>query len=275
MTTRDDAVSRFPFVAATAALAVFLACAGGVAAFWGLTRLVAPARLSAEVRLDPLVLPSGIFVDPQIVADDLTRHLTEQAERDVAIRMTLGKDNVAKMLEVVFPRLVTSTAIGGMFQRIPSLKGILSLGQFRAAARISVANLGPTRLEDVAMTLPGALVAETADGRALEIHVSKAGPRAVRIGTLEPGARLDFAAWTTSPPDAPGMAEAIRLGAAGGAAGAVTLYAGEGWLGEPLAAQPWARWLVGTVLVSSALTALGVLALIVRGARRPAASNRA
>lgn len=266
---------RFPFAPAIAALVVFLVSAAGVAAFWGLTRLASPARLSAEVRLDPVVLPSGIGVDPAVVAEYLTKQLTQQAERDVAIRMTLGEDNVAKMLEVAFPRLVTPSAIRRMFDRIPPLKTVLSLGQFRTTARISVANLGTEPLEDVAMTLPGATVAELPSGEALEIHVPQKGPEAIRIGTLEPGARLDFAAWSTSPADQAGMADAIRLGAAGGAEGTVELYAGEDWLGENLAAQPWARWLVGTVLVAAALSAFGALVLVLVAARRPTPASRA
>lgn len=271
-------MTRFPFAAVAATLAVFVACASGVAAFWDLPRQVFPAPLSAEVRLDPVVLPAGIDVDATAVAEYLTTQLTRQAERDVAIRMTLGKENVAKMIETVFPRVVNPSLITRMFDRIPPLKAVLSLGGFRAAARVGVVNAGTEPLADVAMTLPGVVLAERPDGTALEIHASAAGPSAIRIGMLEPGARLEFVAWTTAAADSPGIVENVRLGAADGVAGDVALHAGEGWLGENLAAQPWSRWLVGTVLVSATLAALGMLGAILVGARgdsRKAAASRA
>lgn len=265
-------MNRFPLAAAIAALIVFVASVAGVAAFWGGTRLLAPAALTAEVRLDPVLLPSGIELDSAQVAEEMAKQLVDRAGRDSAIRITLGPEALGQLLEVVLPRLVGPTVVNRMVEAIPSLRSVLSLTRFRTAARISVVNHGSEPLADIALTLPGVLLAETSDGTALDIHVPEQGPRAVRIGVLEAGARLSLAAWLTEPRD--GLATAIRLGAAGGTKGDVSVYGAEGWLGEELGPRPWARWLVGSLLVGAALTAFAVLVLIVFGALRPAA-NRA
>jgi len=262
---------RFPFAAAIAALLVFLASAASVAAFWGGARLLTPTALTADVRLDPLVLPAGLALDPKIVADQLRQQLTAEADRDVAVRLTIGADNVKKLNEMIFLRLIGPNTIKRLIDRVAPLKAVLSLGQFRTTARVSVANAGSVPLEDVAMTLPGVLLAETPDGTALEVHVPQQGPAAVRIGRLEPGAQFSFAAWTTDAADQPGTAGAIRLGAAGGTEGIVSLYGAEGWLGEELAVRPGPAGWSGACRRSFACRLRGTGADRRRRTERPAA----
>lgn len=133
---------RLPFAAAIAALLVFLASAASVAAFWGGARLLTPTALTADLRLDPLVLPAGLALDPKIVADQLRQQLTAEADRDVAVRLTIGADNVKKLNEMIFPRLIGPNTIKRLIDRVAPLKAVLSLGQFRTTARVSVANAG-------------------------------------------------------------------------------------------------------------------------------------
>lgn len=262
--------SRRPLAPALAALVVLAAALIGLAVLVGAVRQFTPGPLVAELRLDPMRLPSGVALDPVEISDYIEKRLTENAERDVAIRMGLGPENSERLMTIIIPRLVNSTVISRMIDRIPPLGAVVALNRLRTAASIAVRNTGEAPLADVAMTLPGIVLAETASGEPVDIATPARNITALRLGTLAAGEELALTAWLDVPLSASGRFEAeTALGAAGGVAGQVATYGGAGWIGEDLNAYPWARWLVGGLLGAMAFAAFGVLVAALWGLRRP------
>lgn len=262
--------SRFPVAPALAALIVLAAALTGLAVLSGATRQFAPGPLVAELRLEPMRLPRGTALDPLEISDYIEKRLTENAERDVAIRMGLGPENSERLMTIIIPRLVNSTVISRMIDRIPPLGAVVALNDLRTTASIAVRNTGAEPLADVAMTLPGIVLAEQADGEQIEIVAPARDVTALRLGEFAPKEERFFTAWLDVPLSAPDrFAEETALGAAGGVTGQVAVYGGTGWIGEDLNAHPWARWLVGGLLGAVALAAFGVLIVLIRGLRRP------
>src|SRR5690606_8672394 len=130
--------SRRPLAPALAALVVLAAALIGLAVLVGAVRQVTPGPLVAELRLDPMRLPSGVALDPVEISDYIEKRLTENAERDVAIRMGLGPENSARLMTIIIPRLVNSTVISRMIDRIPPLGAVVALNDLRTTASIAV-----------------------------------------------------------------------------------------------------------------------------------------
>jgi hypothetical protein len=262
--------SRLPLAPALAALIVLIAALAGLAVLSGAVRQFTPGPLVAELRLAPMLLPSGTALDPLEISNYIEQRLTQNAERDVAIRMGLGPENSERLMTIIIPRLVNSTVISRMIDQIPPLGAVVALNRLRTTASIAVRNTGEARLADVAMTLPGIVLAEEANGEPVEIVTPARSITAVRLGTLAPGEERRLTAWLNVPLSASDrFAAETALGAAGGIAGQVATYGGAGWIGEDLNAYPWARWLVGGLLGAVAFAAFGVLVAILWGLRRP------
>ena len=140
------------------------------------------------------------------------------------------------------------------------------------AARVVVVNRGDAR-SDVALTLPGAILAEAATGSA-EIEATSTGLTAVKLGDMAAGETRLLWVWLgQGAVDAgTGFGKQVLLGDAAGTAGRVWVYGRGAWQGADLQAMPAARWMVGGVLVlvfiASVLVFLGLAMAWLRVARR-------
>jgi cytochrome c oxidase subunit IV len=263
---------RFPIAQSLGLLFVFLVSLAGLAVFTGAARVWNPDVLTAEIRLQPLVLPSDVGLDPTAVAAALVTEMQEHADRDVALRLSLGQANSEKIAEVVVPRLVNSAVIGRMMQAVPALQTVLALPELKTVARVAVHNASAAPLEDVALTMPGLVRAERADGADAAVATTQTGLTALGLGTLAAGQTLDITAWLSVPLGEAGAATGqIALGAANDIDGAVIVHPTGSWMGEDLAVNLWARWLVAAILVALTIASAGLLVAIVvmhvRGSR--------
>ena len=244
----------------------------GILAMTGVLRGLVLTPLSAEVHLTDYPLPTGFGLEPQIVADFLTDELTTRAKDNIALRLALGTDGQKKLIEIAIPRLVSSAVVRDMIKNIKPLANVLSVGEFRLAARVVVVNRGDAR-SDVALTLPGAILAEAATGSA-EIEATSTGLTAVKLGDMAAGeTRLLWVWMGQGAVDAgAGFGKQVLLGDAGGTVGRVWVYGQGAWQGADLQAMPAARWMVGGVLVlvfiASVLVFLGLAMTWLRVARR-------
>jgi len=252
-----------------AALGLATSLAGLLTMTGHMRGLVTPA-LSAEVQLSDYLLPSGFGVQPQEVADFLAAELAKRVENDIALRVALGDEGRQRLIEIVLPRLVTTTVVQEMIKDIPPLARVLSLAEFRMAAQVVVRNSGPDR-PDVALTLPGALLAEAETGSAA-ITTASTGLTVVMLGDMAAGETRVLRVWLGQAAlDAgPGLGRSVLLGDGNGDSGRVWIYDRDGWYGADLQAIAWARWLVAgvllIVLVASGFV-LGIAALTTRGGR--------
>lgn len=261
---------------AASRLAIAMAFVGVVATLAGLLtmtghlrRIITPS-LSAEVHLTDYLLPAGFGVDPQEVADFLAQEMVTRTQNDIAVRLALGEQAQRRLIEVGIPRLVSTSVVRDMIKGIPPLAKVLSVADFRIAAQIVVRNQGEAR-PDVALTLPGAILAEAETGSA-GIEETSTGLTAVVLGDMAAGETRVLRVWLgQAAVDAgPGLAASVRLGDGNGDSGRVWLFDRGAWRGADLQAVPWARWLVAgvllTVLVGSGLV-LGFALLSARGRR--------
>lgn len=255
--------SRFPIAQNLALLLVLALSLAGLAVFTGAARMWNTNALSAEVRLQPLALPSDVSLDTVAVADALVAEMRSTAERDVALRLSLGQENADKIGEVVVPRLVNSAVIRRMIEAVPALQTVLRLPELETLARIDLHNTGTVPLEDVALTLPGLVRAEEASGTPVSVVETQTGLTAVNAGALAAGETREITAWLSVPLDGGTVRGQVALGAANDIDGAVFIHPASGWVGEDLAIHPWARWLVAAILAGVALGAFGLLVAII------------
>lgn len=263
-------MSRFPWVVAILLALLTAGSLSGVAAFSGLLPGWAPAPLVAEVRLQPFQLPAGFGIEPTTIADFMVTQLKERANKDVALGVILGTDGARQMRDVVIPRLVHPDLIARMVENIPPLQTLVAVRDYRAAATVSVHNTGDRPLTDVALTLPGTLKAETAEGP-LAIVEPVEGMQVIRLADLQPGQSVAIQAWLDRSLDDEGALERqIRVGATG-VDGSVLVYGHQGWAGEAFETNVWGRWAAWAILLGVAAGALGLLGWIVlRAIRRGA-----
>lgn len=245
-----------------AGLAAALSLAG-LLAMTGALRSLASPDLSAEVHLAEFPLPQGFGLEPQEVAEFLTVELTTRANDDIALRLGLGTDGQKKLVEIAIPRLVNSVVVRDMIANIKPLANVLSVGDFRLAGRVLVVNRGDAR-SDVALTLPGLLLAEAASGGA-SIETTSTGLTALTLGDMQAGEQREVKIWLGQPAlDAgAGFKRQVLLGDASGAAGRVWIYDAQGWAGADLQAIALARWAIAGVLAIVLGASLLVLAMAV------------
>lgn len=257
---------RLILIGAVAAAVISLA--GLLAMTGGLRALVSP-ELTAEVELSAFPLPQDFGLEPQIVTDFLVEELTLRGKDDIALRLALGEDGQQLLADVVIPRLVSSVVVREMIAKIKPLANVLSVGSFRASARVVVSNAGAAR-SDVALTLPGVLLVEAESGTA-EITQTSTGLTALALGDMEAGEARVLRVWLGDVAMA-GIGDQIRLGDAAGSRGRVWVYGhGAGWQGADLQAMPPARWVISgvlaLVLMGSVLTMVMALLSRLRGRR--------
>jgi hypothetical protein len=248
---------------------------GGLLSMTGTLRSLISPPLTAEVRLAQFELPSGFGLDPQEVADFLVKDLTKRAETDIAVRLAMGPEAQARLIEIGIPRLVSSTVVRDMIRDIPPLARVLSVAEFKIAARITIANRGEAR-SDVALTLPGAVLAE-ADSGTVAISTTSSGLTALSLGDMAAGEERVLRVWLGQAALDAGAAlgQSVLLGDGAGQTGRVWIYDQANWQGADLQAIPPARWMIAAVLllvfVTAALTAaFGLMSALRRRAVNPA-----
>jgi hypothetical protein len=248
----------------------------GILAMTGNLRLFLSPQLSAEVHLTEYPLPSGFGLEPQIVADFLVQELVDRATSDIALRLALGAEGQKRMIEIGIPRLVNSVVVRDMIKNIKPLANVLSVGDFRIAARVVVENRDAAR-RGIALTLPGAILVEAESGSAA-IKATSTGLTAIDLGDMAAGESRVLNVWLGQAAVDAGSAIGgqMLLGDANGEAGRVWIYGQELWQGADLQAMPFARWAIGGVLmvvfVASLLT-LVLTALARLGVGRPRRVN--
>jgi hypothetical protein len=248
---------------------------GGLLSMTGTLRGLISSPLTAEVRLAPFQVPSGFGLDPKEVADFLVKDLTKRAETDIAVRLAMGTQGQEQLIKVGIPRLVSLTVVRDMIRDIPPLAKVLSVAEFKIAARITVANRGAAR-SDVALTLPGAVLAE-ADSGSVAITTTSSGLTALSLGDMAAGEERVLRVWLGQAAVDAGssIGRSVLLGDGAGQTGRVWVYDQANWQGADLQAIPPARWMIAAVLllafVSASLTVVfGLMSALRRREVSPA-----
>lgn len=229
--------------------AIALAAFGG----WPISTLWQP-KLVAEIEVQDFALPSKFSMNPNEISDELSAELQRRANSDTALRFLLGGDGQQQVAEVVVPRLLNSGVISRMFGNMESLGTVMEVTEFHGMVTGNIRNDGDKVLRDVALTLPGALKAETADGTAVDVVEPRDDLAAVNFGDLEAGAVRSFTVWLDRPArDLTAAPQFVRTGAQEGVDGLVEMRGDRGWFGSGLEVAPWARWLVAGLLTLMAV----------------------
>ena len=254
----------------TRVLALILAFATGAAALAGILVLSGHSgwftgrALVARVDVADFPLPEDFGLEPLGFSAYLSQTLQDGARGDVALRVTLGADAVVDLIEIGVPRLVNSGMVRRMTEDYPPLADLLAVSRIAASATIEVRNDTGVDLQDVALTLPGALrVMPQGDASSGDLVPTQAGTMALQLGALPAGAQWRGAVWldrnfaSTAPADQSGvltdpgwlsLQQGIAVGAAGGLRGTVLLSGDPAWPGQLLEAIPPVRWIVTALL---------------------------
>ncbi len=253
----------------TRLLALLLALVTGAAALAGV--LVLSGRsdfytgrtLVARVNVAAFPLPKDFGLEPSSFSAYLTQALQERARGDIALRVTIGTDAVADLIEIGVPRLVTTGMVRQMTKDYAALADLLAMSNIAASATIEVRNDTGADLTDVALTLPGALRVMPQGDAGGALVPTQAGTTALDLGDLPAGAQWRGTVWldrdfaSPAPTDEAGMPtdpgwlglhEGIAVGAAGGVRGQVLLSGDPAWSGRLLEAMPPVRWVLTALL---------------------------
>jgi hypothetical protein len=253
------------------ALALILSSGLGLLVMAGGARDILSPPLQAELAVQDFPMPPDLAVDPDKVATYLAQELQQRANDDVAIRTILKTDMVNKLKTIVLPRLVNVVAVQQMLHEIPQLSALLDLGTFKRTVSGSITSANAA--SDVAMTVPGALLAEI-DGQKVKVTKTSTGLAALELGAMTAGQTHQITLWLDDSATRTDLGQSILLGAADGQRGRVLLWGDHGWFGADIEALRWGRWLVGADL--AAVLAFGLASLLLpfltwRQSRRRAA----
>ena len=210
-------------------LALTLASGIGLLVLSGEGRGLMAPSLQAELVVQDFLVPPGFGLDPERVASFMADELSQRLEDDVGIRMTLKSDMMKKVKTIVLPRLMNVVAVQAMMHDIPELSAILDMGSFRRTVSGTVRIASD--MQDVALTVPGALLAEV-DGDKVKIATTSTGLNALELGDMTAGQSHT-----------------------------VTLWLDDSSLSADLGALRWSRWLIGGVLAGVFLFGLASLLL--------------
>lgn len=257
-------------------VSLILAAGLGLMALSGEARGLLAPSLEARLQVQDFPVPKGFGIDPERVAGFMAEQLTHRLEEDVALRLMLKTDVMKKMKTLVLPRLMNVVVVQAMMRDIPELSAILDLAAFRRSVSGQVSSLAA--VQDVALTVPGALLAEV-DGEKVKITTTSTGLAALELGDMAPGQVHQVTIWLGEAPLGNDLGRSIRLGAAAGQRGRVLLWGAQGWFGADMEALRWSRWLVGAILGGTFLFGLASLILPLltgrqrRSGRNPASSR--
>ena len=240
------------------ALGLILSSALGLLVMAGGARDLLAPPLQAELAVQDFPMPPDMSVDPDRVANYMAKELQDRVDDDLAIRMTLKPDVVKKVKEIVLPRLVNVVAVQQMLHEIPELSALLDLGSFKRTVSGSITSANAA--DDVAMTVPGALLADV-DGQKVKVTKTSTGLAALELGPMTAGQSHKVTVWLDDSATRTDLGQSILLGAANGQRGRVLLWGDHGWFGADVEALRWGRWLIGADL--AAVLAFGLASLLV------------
>lgn len=256
---------KLPPIAMLGLLLVLVGSALGAAVFGGALRALSPSPLVAEVRLQSMTLPSGFSMDNAALAANLVAVLQDRVRKDVGLTVLLGEAATKQLREAALPRLVNTELMTRMIENMPAFAAMTSASRFRSLAEISVRNRGDVPLEDVAITIPGLILAEPAGDAPVVTTVTASALPAARLGALAPGGSVALRAWLDAPlADVLAREAEIKVGARG-RDGTVLVYGHRGWSGEDFETVAWGRWLVWALLVAAGLGSAGALGFAAYG----------
>ena len=239
------------------ALGLILSSALGLLVMAGGARELLSPPLQAELAVQDFPMPPNMGVDPDRVADYMSKELQQRLDDDLAIRLTLKPDAVQKVKDIVLPRLMNSVAVRAMMHDIPELSALLDLGSFHRTVSGSVTSASAA--DDVALTVPGALLAAV-DGQKVKITTTSTGMAALELGPMTARQSHQVTVWLDASSTGVDLGQSILLGAANGQRGRVLLWGDHGWFGADVEALRWGRWLIGADL--GAVLAFGLASLI-------------
>ena len=218
--------------------------------------------LVAEVKVEAMALPAAFQLNADEIASDLSERLQRRAVEDFALRTLLGADGQQQLADIAVPRLLNAAVIRRMIQDIPSLGTVTAVGGYHSYVSLIVTNHGDATLSDVALSAPDAARAETTDGTALRIVSPQRNVDVVNLGNLEPGAQIEARVWFERGRDELLQQREAFLIAAGEVRRGQVNFRGTGrdWFGADLEVTPWARWLVGAVVL--ALSVVGLVGVL-------------
>lgn len=223
----------------------------------GAQGLLAPS-LEARLKVQEFPVPKDLGIDPDRVADFMANQLAERLEGDVAMRLTLKPDVLKKVKTIVLPRLMNVVVVNAMMHDIPELSAMLDLGAFRRTVSGTVAT--SKAAQDVALTVPGALLAEV-DGQKVKLTTTSTGMTALALGDMAAGQVHEVTIWLGEAAVGSDLGRTILLGAETSTRGRVLLWGAQGWFGADLEALRWSRWLIGAILGGTLLFGLASLIL--------------
>ncbi|MBL6428558.1 MAG: hypothetical protein HOY44_13605 [Maritimibacter sp.] len=250
---------------------VLLSCCLVVAAGLGLLVLSGSAKriaappLEAHLVLQEFPIPEGFGIEPARVAGYMAGKLVRRMDGDIAMRMTLDQESMKKVKEIVLPRLMNVVVVQEMMRDIPELSAILELGAFRGTVTGQVSTTEAAR--DVALTVPGALLAEV-DGEKVAITTTSTGLTALVLGDMEPGQVHQVKVWFGEAGMTSDLERTIRIGSDASTRGRVLIWGRDGWFGADVEALRWSRWLIGALLGGTLLFGLASLVLPLLTARQ-------
>lgn len=221
----------------------------------GARGILAPA-LQAELVVQDFPVPQGFGINPDRVASFMADQLKQRLDDDVAIRLTLKSDVMKKVKDIVLPRLMNSVVVDAMMHDIPELSAILYISSFRRTLMGTLRSA--SNAKDVALTVPGALLAEV-DGAKVKITKTSTGLPALELGEMAAGQSHKITVWLDDSSLKSDMGRMVELGAADGQRGRVLLWGDHGWFGADVEALRWSRGLIGALLSGVLLFGLASL----------------
>lgn len=217
----------------------------GLLVLSGGARFIAAPKLEARLVVQDYPVPAGFGIDPNRVAGFMAEKLQQRVDDDIAMRLSLKPDELRKVKEIVLPRLMNVVVVQAMMKEIPELSAILELGDVQLTVSGQV--MTSEDLEDVALTIPGALLAEV-NGEKLQVTTTSTGMTALALGNMAAGQKHSVTIWLGDEALNQDLGRTIRIGAAKGERGRVLLWGSQGWFGADLEALRWSRWLIGAIL---------------------------
>lgn len=248
-------------------LSLIMTAGLGLLVMSGHARDLLSANLQAELHVQDFPLPPDMGVDASRVAEFMAGELQDRMDTDIAIRLTMDPNVAEQVKTVVLPRLMNVVAVRTMMRDVPELSELLDLGTFRRTVSGTVRSRNAA--EDVALTVPGALLA-TVDGTRFPITTTSTGLTALELGSMAAGESRIIVLWLDESAASLDLGRAIQLGATDGERGRVLLWGDSGWFGADVEALRWGRWVVGGVLAVALLFGLVGAILPFLGRRRNA-----
>jgi len=208
------------FVLAALSLAVGAVCMAALLVVLGGWGRIAGSDLKARVQMHQIKVPAGYEIDPRRISDELVRRMQRRSEVDMALRVLLGEEGNELLRERAVPRLLNAGVLRRMIDEMDGLGTVIAFAEYKAWSEITVTNSGASLLEDVAITLPHAVQAETASGGAIELRKHDGNLSSTALGHLKPGMSLTLIVWFDRVPEqVVARSSEIRIGAAVGSRG--------------------------------------------------------